>query len=133
MKWTAEGTPAVISPLQEYGYLGLTRNGLSYSLKPAGYDLLCSLGFDYAQDKRQPSHLPELHRRFEGASIFLTFYRAGMEVFSPQLSGLHQSLSYVHGSVIPNDRGGKEAQGIFLFLPYGEIFEKSCEPEQIYI
>lgn len=96
-------TPSVIGLLQEYGYLGLTRNGLSYSLKPAGYDLLCSLGFDYPQDKRQPSHLPELHRRFEGASIFLTFYRAGMEVFSPQLSGLHQSLSYVHGSVIRRD------------------------------
>ncbi len=96
-------TPAVISPLQEYGYLGLTRNGLSYSLKPAGYDLLCSLGFDYPQDKRQPSHLPELHRRFEGASIFLTFYRAGIEVFSPQFSGLHQPLAYVHGSVIRRD------------------------------
>ena len=96
-------TPAVISPLQEYGYLGLTRNGLSYSLKPAGYDLLCSLGFDYPQDKRQPSHLPELHRRFEGASIFLTFYRAGIEVFSPQFSGLYQPLSYVHGSVIRRD------------------------------
>lgn len=96
-------TPAVISPLQEYGYLGLTRNGLSYSLKPAGYDLLCSLGFDYPQDKRQPSHLPELHRRFEGASIFLTFYRAGIEVFSPQFSGLYQPLAYVHGSVIRRD------------------------------
>ena len=96
-------TPAVISPLQEYGYLGLTRNGLSYSLKPAGYDLLCSLGFDYPQDKRQPSHLPELHRRFEGASIFLTFYRAGIEVFSPQCSGLYQPLAYVHGSVIRRD------------------------------
>ena len=58
-------TPSVLGPLQEYGYLGLTRNGLSYSLKPAGYDLLCSLGFDYPQDKRQPSHLPELHRRSE--------------------------------------------------------------------
>ena len=96
-------TPSVLGPLQEYSYLGLTRNGLSYSLKPAGYDLLCSLGFDYPQDKRQPSHLPELHRRFDGASIFLTFYRAGMEVFSPQLSGLHQPLSYVHGSVIRRD------------------------------
>ena len=96
-------TPSVLGPLQEYGYLGLTRNGLSYSLKPAGYDLLCSLGFDYPQDKRQPSHLPELHRRFEGASIFLTFYRAGIEVFSPQFSGLHQPLAYVHGSVIRRD------------------------------
>ena len=96
-------TPAVISPLQEYGYLGLTRNGLSYNLKPAGYDLLCFLGFDYPQDKRQPSHLPELHRRFDGASVFLSFYRAGMEVFSPQLSGLRKPLSYVHGSVIRRD------------------------------
>ena len=96
-------TPAVISPLQEYGYLGLTRNGLSYSLRPAGYDLLRSLGFDYPQDKRQPSHLPELHRRFEGSSVLLTFYRAGMEVFSPQLSDLHQPLAYVHGSVIRRD------------------------------
>lgn len=96
-------TPAVISPLQEYGYLGLTRNGLSYSLRPAGYDLLRSLGFDYPQDKRQPSHLPELHRRFEGASILLAFYRAGMEAFSSRLSGLHQPLAYVHGSVIRRD------------------------------
>ena len=96
-------TPSVLGPLQEYGYLGLTRNGLSYSLKPAGYDLLCSLGFDYPQDKRQPSHLPELHRRFEGASVLPTFYRAGIEVFSPQFSGLHQPLAYVHGSVIRRD------------------------------
>lgn len=96
-------TPSVLGPLQEYGYLGLTRNGLSYSLKPAGYDLLCSLGFDYPQDKRQPSHRPELYRRFDGAAVFLTFYRAGMEVFSPQLSGLRQPLSYVHGSVIRRD------------------------------
>lgn len=96
-------TPAVLRPLQEFGYIALTRNGLSYSLKPAGYDFLCSLGFDYPQDKRQPSHLPELYRRFESASVFLTFYRAGMEVFSPQLSGLRSPLSYVHGSVIRRD------------------------------
>jgi len=96
-------TPSVLHPLQEYDYIGLTRNGLSYSLKPAGYDFLCSLGFDYPQDKRQPSHLPELYRRFESASVFLTFYRAGMEVFSPQLSSLRCPLSYVHGSVIRRD------------------------------
>jgi len=29
-------TPSVLGPLQEYGYLGLTRNGLSYSLRPVG-------------------------------------------------------------------------------------------------
>lgn len=96
-------TPAVIRPLQECGYIDLTRNSLSYHLKPAGYDFLRSLGYDYPQDKRQPSHLPELYRRFDGARIFLTFYRGGMEVFSSRLSGLCHPCSYVHGSVIRRD------------------------------
>ncbi len=47
-------TPSVLGPLQEYGYLGLTRNGLSYSLKSAGYDFLRSLGFDYPRTNASP-------------------------------------------------------------------------------
>ena len=69
-------TPAVVRPLQEYGFLDLNRNGLSFSLRPAGQNFLQSLGYDYPQDKRQPSHLPELYRRFEGVRVLLTCYRA---------------------------------------------------------
>ena len=46
------------------------------------------------------------------------------------VSGKAKVAVFLQGA---KDGGGKEAQGILFFLPYGEIFEESCEPEQVYI
>ena len=54
----------------------------------------------------------------------------GLQAVTEAVSGKAEVAVFLQGA---EDRGGKKAQGIFLFLPHGEIFEKPCKPEQIYV
>lgn len=86
---------AGISALQSVGYLTTTSNDSFHRLKPQGQELLKSLGYDYPADSKYVSVDKTITRRKEAAGIMLTFYRAGYDIFSDQLSALEIPCSYL--------------------------------------
>lgn len=91
---------AGIDALQSLGYLSTTPNKDFYRLKPQGQALLNSLDFNYPQDSKYVSVDKTLSRRKEAAEIMLTFYRAGYNIFSDNISELKIQSSYISAMAI---------------------------------
>jgi len=73
----------------------LTRSGKYFYLRPAGYELLDSLGFHYEPPtKRAYDKSAALRRRLEVASVMLTCLRAGIDTLQDNVDALAEQPTF---------------------------------------
>ena len=73
----------------------LTRSGKYFYLRPAGFELLDSLGFHYEPpSKRAYDKSASLRRRLEVASVMLTCLRAGIDTLQDDVDALAEQPTF---------------------------------------
>ena len=73
----------------------LTRSGKYFYLRPAGFELLDSLGFHYEPPaKRAYDKSEALHRRLEVSAVMLTCLRAGIDTLLDNIDALLQQPTF---------------------------------------
>ncbi len=74
---------------------GFISAGKTVRLKPAGYRLLKSVGWDYPQDTKYRSDETTVKNRIDAAQIVYLHYRAGINVFADSLPDLRHAPTYL--------------------------------------
>ena len=114
--------------LLRLGLIRPNRQGTSYRLAPAGYELLDRIGFPYARDKTYRCDPAVIQRRVQTAELMLFLDRLGADVFLQSPADKKEALSFLPSAMLrqkaaSNILGNTKLYGFLyaaetVFVPY---------------
>ena len=104
------------------------RQGTSYRLTPAGYELIDRIGFSYARDKTYRCDMSVIQRRMQTAELMLCLDKLGADVFLQSPADKKETLSFLSSAMLrqkaaSNVLGNTKLYGFLyaaetVFIPY---------------